>query len=168
MATNAVYIKPGTAITFKDSGGDVAFTLSSLANGAGRISAQADLGAAAHSELYELRVSTQFAAALALGATMDVYISTSDGVTADAVKAGTADAAVAAATSLSNAKYVGSLIADGTTDNDKQQRSFIVPIYARYVQVALFNNMGQALEAVGTYASYVTLRPVYPDIQAAA
>lgn len=167
MATNAVLFKQGTAITFKDSGGDVTFTLSSLGNGAGRISAQADL-TATHAELYELRVSAQFAAALATGATLDVYISTSDGTTPDAVKAGTADAAVAAVTALSNAKYVGSVIADGTTDNDKQQRSFIVPIYARYVQVALWNAMGQAFEAVGTYASYVTLRPVYPDIQAAA
>ena len=75
---------------------------------------------------------------------------------------------MAASTSLSNAKYVGSLIADGTTDNDKQQRSFIVEVYARYVQVALFNNMGQALEAVGTYGSYCSLTPLSQAVQAAS
>jgi hypothetical protein len=162
---NAVYLKRGTTKTFKDSGGDVAFTLTNLANGAGRISAQLDLGAAPQPYLYELRVSTQYAAALALGATMDVHISTSDGTTADAVKAGTSDAAVAASTSLVNTKMVGQLVADGTTDNDKQQASWIIPIYARYVQIALFNNMGQALEAAATYASYASLTPLYDEIQ---
>lgn len=162
---NAVKIQTGTPITFQDSGGTVTFTLNSLANGAGRISAQADLGAAPRPYMYEIRVSAQFAAALAVGAEMRVYISTSDGTTPDAVKAGTADAAVAAETSLNNAQFVGALIADGTTDNDKQQRSFRVPIYARYVQIALWNAMGQALEPTATYASYATLTPLYESIE---
>lgn len=162
---NAVKIRTGTPLVFNDAATNVAFTLDSLANGAGRISAQADLGAAPRPYMYEIRVSAQFAAALALGAELRVYISTSDGTTPDAVKAGTADAAVAAESSLYNAQFVGSVIADGTTDNDKQQRSFRVPIYARYVQIALWNAMGQAFEPAATYASYCSLTPIYEEIQ---
>ena len=42
---NAVYQKAGTAITWKDSGGDLAITLQNLAFGAGRQGAQKDWGA---------------------------------------------------------------------------------------------------------------------------
>jgi len=168
VTTSKIWVAEGTVKTFKDSGGDVAFTLTALANNAGRVSAQLDLGAAPRPVLHRLSVSAGFAAALAYGAMLHVYIIGSDGTTHDGEVLGTADAAVTALSKFNNATPVGSVVADGQTDNDRQNKSFIVPIYHRYVQVGLWNSMGQAFEAVGTYASYVTLISLSPDIQAAA
>ncbi len=61
MATNLIYRDLGTRLTFEASGGSAVLTLTSVAPGAGRISAQLDRGAADHADRYGGALRTQFA-----------------------------------------------------------------------------------------------------------
>jgi len=160
---NAVKIQTGTPVVLTNTGGDYAFTLKNLANGAGRLSAQVDLGAAPRAWRYDVRVSLTAAGALTLGATYlaYVYLSTSDGTYEDGDK-GTADAAVAALTELNNMRCVLVLTPDDT--GTEVQGSVEVPLSARYVSVAVWNALGGALANTdGT--SLVRITPIYDEVQ---
>ena len=54
MATNKIYMAPGTPITFTGSGGDAVITTNNLAFGVGRVSAQYDRGVGAKAKLHEI------------------------------------------------------------------------------------------------------------------
>lgn len=167
MATNEVKTRQGTAITFRGTGGTVAFTFQNVASGAGRISAQADLGSGDRPSTYKLRITTKAGAALAYGANLDVYLKTSDGTISDGTPLGTADAAIAtSASKLNNCIVIGSVIADSTTNGDVQSRSWPVVILDRYVQVAIWNNLGQTL--TNTEADHIVELIPYVDVIEAA
>lgn len=158
MARN-IYYTPGTVVTFKASGGDVTFTPTSLASGAGRISAQWDRGSGSQPFLYVWRAATKAAAALALGAQLNIYFATGDGSVVDG-NLGTSDAAVSSSGKLNNLWYVGSISAD-TTSVESQYASGICEIRARYVSLIWFSSLGQALS--GTAGDHwFSLTPV-PD-----
>ncbi len=71
---NKTYLQRESEISFKSSGGTVAFTPTSVANAAGRISAQYDFGAAPKPGKYTFRWKTAFAATPTLGAVMNIFI----------------------------------------------------------------------------------------------
>ena len=111
---NEVYIAPETAIQFRASGGDVTFTPTSLANGAGRQSAFHALdggSGAARAGTYAWRAFCKFGSAPTVGTRVDIYIKTSDGTNPDNDD-GTGDAAVSAEDKLLNLTKIGSIIAD--------------------------------------------------------
>lgn len=160
---NAVKIQTGTPITLTNAGGDYAFTLKNLANGAGRISAQVDLGAAPRAGRYDIRVSLTASGALTLGASYlaYVYLATSDGTYEDGDK-GDADAGIAAITECNNMRCVLVLTPDDT--GTVVQGSVEVPLSQRYVSVAVWNALGVGLANTdGT--SLVKITPVYDEIQ---
>lgn len=169
MATNLVYNKPESAVTFTSSAGTVVLTTTSLANGAGRVSAQYDRSTGSKPALYTIQAKMKFAAALAVGAQLEVYLLQSS-VAADVPgNLGTSDAAVSSADKRRNlGAPVVVINADSTSNGEDQiSNSNVVEIYGRYVSIFLWNAGGQALHATGTN-SVVTLTPYPPDIQAAA
>lgn len=167
MATNAVYSKTGTQIDLGTNTNDYDFEMKNLANGAGRISAQVDLGVTPHAPRYKIGVSNKAAAALALGAQMRWYVAESDG-TLQASGLGTSDAAVAAEGSFNNCRYLGATVADSTTNGALQIRWFPeIELPLRYVTIGCWNALGQAL--TNTDADHiVVILPVYDDIQPAS
>ena len=109
---NKIYVAPETTLTFRNTGSTGAnITLTSLGAGAGRQSAQVDLGSASRARLYGWRFWMKFATAPAVGETIRLYLKTSDGTHLDNDD-GTTDAAVSAEDKLRNLKYIGSLIVD--------------------------------------------------------
>lgn len=169
MATNKIYYAPGTSSKFVSSGGDVVLTLTSVGNGAGRVSAQLDRGAGAQPGLYQIQAVLKAAAALAVGAQAEVYLLQTH-VSADVPgNLGTSDAAVSAADKRRNlGAPVVVLNADSTSDGELQiSNSNVVEIYGRYVSIMVWNALGQALHGTGTN-SYVRITPVPADVQAAA
>lgn len=169
MATNLVYHKPETAVTFLDSGGTVVLTWASLGNGAGRISAQWDRGAGSKPALHTIQAFVKAAAALAVGAQFEVYLIQS-AVSADVPgNLGTADAAVSAADKRRNLGAPVLIInADSTSNGERQvSNSNIVEIYGRYVSIVVWNALGQALTATASDHG-ATIVPYPADIQAAA
>lgn len=165
MATNAVYQKFGTAVVFKNTGGDVAFTLKNIANGAGRVSAQWDRGTGALPMLFKLEVALKYAANLAIGALSTIY-AYSTTATAE-VDNSTSDAAIATQTLItSNWKpacvNVGNAVAVGPFYSEAT-----VLLTGRYVSLAFWNASGQATDN-NDGTSYCRLTPLFDDVQAAA
>ena len=158
-----IYSAPETAITFKSSGGIVTFTPTSVANGAGRISAQWDRGAGSKPTRYKWRVKTKAAAALVVGTELEIYFATSDGTIVDGNQ-GTADAAVSAADKRRNLQPVGTIRADSTSNGEVQHGSGIVWIFDRYVSVVWWNALGQALSGTAGDHEFI-LTPVPDEIQ---
>lgn len=163
---NLIYHLPETAIKFVSSGGDVVLTLTSVANGAGRISAQYDRGTGAKPGLYVIQAVLKAAAALAVGAQAEVYL-VQTSVSADVPgNLGTTDAAVSSADKRRNlGAPVVVINADSVTNGENQiSNANIIEIYGRYVSVVVWNALGQALHSTGTN-SYVTITPVPPQVQ---
>ena len=160
---NKVYVAPESAVVFAPSGGTVTFTPTSLANSAGRVSAQWDRGAGSKPILYRWRAKTKAAAALAIGTRLEIYIATSDGSIVDG-NVGTADAALSSADKRTNLQQIGVIGSDSTSNGETQQASGLVEIRDRYVSVVWYNALGQALTGTDGDHSF-SLTPVPDEIQ---
>lgn len=136
--TSKSYVLPETPITFLASGGDVTFTQTSVASGAGRQSAQHDFGAAARAFAYKWRAWVKFATTPVVGETVDFYLKTSDGTHSDNDD-GTTDAAVSSEDKLSNLRYIKSIIVDEASSTPEFSASGEMVIYDRYAQVVMWN-----------------------------
>lgn len=161
--SNKIYVAPETAIVFKSSAGDVVFTPTSVADQAGRISAQWDRGAGSKPSLYRWRAKTKAAAALTAGNVLEIWAATSDGTIEDGNQS-TADAAFATASKRNNLQYVGVIVADSTTNGEVQQGSGYLMIRDRYVSIVWWNAFGQALSSTAGDHS-ISLTPVPDEIQ---
>lgn len=145
-----LYHAPETPVIFAPSGGDVLFTPTSVANGAGRISTQWDRGSGSKPGLYRWRIKTEAAAALAVGAQLRAYLVQAFSASAGDVPGnfGVTDAAVSSEDKLRNlGAPIGIVNADSTTNGEDQIASGICFIYSRYVSVVWWNALGQALGA---------------------
>lgn len=162
---NQILQAPGTAVTFKASGGDVTFTNTSVANGAGRISAQWDRGSGSKPGLYRWEATTKAAAGLSVGAVLEIYLATAHSSSSQIDgNQSTSDAAFSATDKRRNLQVVGSIVADSTSSGEIQNASGLVFITARYVSVVWWNALGQALSS--TAGDHVfTLIPYPPEVQ---
>lgn len=164
MATSKQYVNPEASKSFKASGGDKVLTLTSLANGAGRYSDQLDRGSGAHAADYRVEVCVKAAAGLTVGASFEVYIATAE--TSNTLidgNLGTTDGALVT-DKRRNLRPVGQISADSTSSGELQVASFPVRIESRYVTIAVWNALGQAL--TGTASDhYINLVPMPPENQ---
>lgn len=161
---NKIYRAVETAITFRDSGGDVVITLQNLAFGAGRVSARYDRGAGSLAKLHKVQAVIQFETAPALGEAVEIYLFESDGTYVDG-NVGTADAALTS-DKRRNGKHVGSVIVDTTsTATDIIASWDDVPISQRYYSVGVWNaSAGDNLENTAN-ACRIIITPMPPEIQ---
>lgn len=147
--TSKAYQLDETAIDFAASGGDVVLTLTSLAAGAGRQSAEHDLGTSARAFAYEWRAYCQFATTPVVGETIDIYLKTSDG-THDDNDDGATDAALSAEDKLRNLRYLGSIIVDEASATPEFSASGTIQINSRYIQIVFWNNTADALSSTAS------------------
>lgn len=162
---NKVYYAPETVKVFVGSGGDAVITLASLANAAGRISAQLDRGTG--SLAAELRWQAKFkvAVAPAIGAGIRVYLITGqDSTTVLDGGFGTADAAVTPEDMLRNATLIGTVVCDEASNTKSFVRSGLIWVKARYLSIAVWNDSGQALSATSADCE-IRLTPEPDEIQ---
>lgn len=160
---NKVYVAPGTAITFCDSGGDAVITLQNLAAGVGRLSARYDRGTGSLPARYHVRGVFQFETAPVVGEVVEVWIAESDGTYADG-GVGTADAALTAGQRL-NLKFAAITKAQTTDTATNFIASGVVEIYSRYVSIGVWNaSAADALENTAN-ACRVILTPIPDEIQ---
>ncbi len=139
VETNLWFL-PATATQAEDA----AFEIQSLASGAGRQSAQYDLGVARAARRFVWRACAQFATAPVLNERIDVYLKTSDGNHPDNDD-GTTEGAVSAEDKLKGLHHIGSIIVDEAAINIEMVGSGEVIIRARYVQVVWWNTSADAL-----------------------
>lgn len=160
---NKIYLHSETSITFKSSGGTAAFTPTSVADAAGRLSARHDLGSAARARRYEWRARTKLAAAATVGRAIEIYLCTSDGTIADGNQ-GTSDAAFSAADKRRNLKFLGVIEIDKNDANEVFHASGLCEIDARYLSVVWWNDSGQALSGTAGDHEFI-LTPVPDEVQ---
>lgn len=162
---NAIKLNEGTVKVFAASGGDATWTPTSVANGAGRLSAQLDLGAAPRAKRYRWVLVAKMVATPTAGASLRPYLvlaSTAATTYQDGL-AGVSDAAVATETVyIYQARLLQScLTLAATTSQVWSGYTLIVP---RYVSFMLWNASGAALS--GTAADCLfRLEPVYDEVQ---
>jgi len=161
---NKIYISPESTITFAPSGGDILFTPTSIASGAGRVSARKDFGASARAQWFEWRAKTKFNTDPVDGETIDIYLCTSDGTIEDS-NLGTADAAVSDENLLKNLHYIGSISVEGNTAaSSEANASGVCRIVARHASVVWWNSTADALSSTAADHSLI-LTPIPDEIQ---
>lgn len=169
MATNAIYTKFGTSITFGSEAGDtVAWSTENIANAAGRQSALYDQGAdtTPRPVAWRYRIYTQAQATPTIGLSLRCYLKTSDGTHLDNDD-GTGDDAVSAIAKLSNLTPLRSPIVDEAAANVEFVSQGVIEILPRYFGIVLWNAMGSSVtnDAAETKAIFT---PIFDDVQAAS
>lgn len=161
---NKVYRAAETAITFRDSGGDVVLSLQNLGFGAGRVSARYDRGAGSLAKLHEVIGVFQFESAPIVGEPIEIYLFQSDGTYMDGTL-GTADAALSS-DKRRNGILIGSVVADTTsTGTDIIGRFLDVPVTSRYYSIGVWNgSAGDNLKNTAN-TSRVIVTPMPDEIQ---
>jgi len=158
---NEILQKQGTDIVWTSAGGDEVITLTSLANGDGRMGEEHDFGAT-HAPRVRVSLEVDFNVAPTAGENVDVYWSSShDGTDYDGECSG-ADAAYNSEDDMNRLHFVGSLIA--SNDTDPQRASWVFFLPARYGLPVVSNQSGQALTNVGT-DQIVTVTPLVDEVQ---
>ena len=160
---NKTYVARETALTFKDSTGDVALGLNNLAAGVARISAQKDLGAGSTPFTYEVRAVIEFETAPVVGEVVDLYLVTSDGTDPDGQE-GTSDANVGNNNSLDNMTRIGPVVVTSTDADHQMTASFQIRIPTRYFSIVVHNNTADNLQATAN-TSWVIVTPIPLELQ---
>jgi len=150
------YQTQGTDIVWTSSGGDEVITLTSLANGEGRMAEEHDFGAN-HPEKVRVMVELDFNVAPTAGEVVIIYwASSSDGTDYDGECSG-ADAAYDDESDMNRLHVVGIFYC--TNDTDPQRQSWVFFLPARYGLPVVSNQSGQVLTATGT-DQVITVTPL--------
>lgn len=164
---NQVKQNVGTAFTWRDSGGDYAITMSSLAAVSGRIGARGDLGAWPRAYRWRWYLETAWAANPVAGETLDFYLALWDTDTPGSPWAQVAatDSALTV-TQRANLWYIGSTTAETAGTGIMSTGGLIENISTRYISPVLYNaSAAKALAAVGTTPTILRITPLVDEIQ---
>ena len=149
MATSKAYLAaPETAVTFRSSTGTVVHTLTSLAAGAGRQSAQHDFTDSARAYIYRWRAWCSFTTDPVVGETVDWYYKS--GLTASTIldnADGTGDIALSSVDKLKNLHYIGSIVVDEAAAATVFVASGTIAIHERFINIVCYNDTADALSA---------------------
>lgn len=164
--SNDILQKDGTAFTFKSTGGSALWTPTSLANGAGRLSTQLDLGASPRAYKFQWRLVLKFVATPSVGFLVRPYLleAGSAATTYQDGIIGLTDAAIA---TEAISMYAGKLLGPcgiQTAGTAFQVWSGRCKIQSRYVSLMLWNASGAALSATATDHEF-RLEPVNDQVQ---
>lgn len=162
---NEILLKKQTPVIFSTGGANQNFSIANLAHGAGFRSARIDLGATTQPYKFEWRGYFQLTstpASLDGFKGIDVYIITSDATYPDGGFAST-EGSISSLYKTFNMKQIGSVILDSTSDSTFRGSGHF-ECYARYMQVAIFNNTGLALSS-NQSNNGVIITPVVEEIQ---
>ena len=167
---NLIYQKSGSITSWKTSGGTYTITPTSVANAAGRLGGQGDIGpyTTARSRLFRWYAETKVQATTpVVGKTVDIYLAwwNNDDATNEAdADVGTADAAFATEAHLRQLHYIGSIILRSTSTTDVHTGSGTCLIPTRYGSPVWWNGTGASLSATaGDHFMY--LCPIPDEIQ---
>lgn len=169
MATQQVFRALGTALVFKDSGGDAVITLQNLGFGVGRVSAQYDRGAGSKPMRHKWRGVFQFESAPVIGEIIEIHgyeASSTANTTVDGT-VGVADAALVSA-KRANSTWKLYVVVDTVSTGTDIVASGEVMILDRYFSVGVWNaSAGDNLKNTAN-VNVITFTPMPDDIQAAA
>ncbi len=164
--SNEILVKQGSDKVWKNSGGDYAITLASVADGAARQGAKGDLGATFASR-YAVTLQINLDSAPTAGNVIELYWAAShDNATFPGGADGT-DAAYKAAEEDERKKQltlIGCLVVTADADAVVQTQVFVFSPPARYGCPVVINKSGQAFEGDDD-SHQLTLTPLIDEAQ---
>jgi len=149
MATSKNYHLEETQIKFNgEAGADVAFSMEGVTDGAGRVSAQKDLGASAKSRRYKWYAEYLGQATPTQYESVDFYMAVAPGFDATMIPGdvGNADAALGDLDQILNLDFIGSVVQE-EADTTKMVGCGEIEISGRYVSIVGVNNCGATINA---------------------
>jgi len=166
MAVNYSDLTPGTALVWKNTGGDFAMNMKALATAGireGGKSATLVDGTKGFPEVLEITAETKLQAAPTAGNEFPIYLGFSTSATAGTSNPGGltgADAAVGNADQLPQLVFVGAIILSNALSTGVQRQKFWCVPRAEYVIPVGQNSSGQTTSNVDGETS-ITIRPWY-------
>jgi hypothetical protein len=165
-------VQNGTAKVVKNSGGDAAITLASLANAAARQAVKLDLGAT-RADFWEVKATFEIAATPTAGNTIDLYWAPSSSATAGTDNPGNTtgtDASYAGYSSnltatLPQLQFIGSFVctAQATATVQAATVGRFQPAQ-RYGNLVVMNNSAASLHSTETNQA-ITLMPIEGTVE---
>lgn len=147
---NEAYVTKGTAKLFNgEAGADVAFSVEGISNGAGRVSAQYDLGAAPRPALFSWSCEVQFQATPAQGSGLELYIAGAPDGDATQIDGdiGSTDAALGDVDMRRNLKFIGYVVSENNAASEKCVASGRFEHTERYISIVGYNASGATVNA---------------------
>lgn len=160
---NESYINKGTALLVNgEAGADSAFSVEGVANGAGRVSAQIDLGAAPRPFMFAWSCEVQFQATPAQGSGLELYVAGAPDGDATQIDGdiGNSDAALGDIDMRRNLKFIGFVTSENAAASEKCVKSGIFEHYDRYLSIVAYNASGASVNATDSNFRF-DLQPVY-------
>jgi len=162
---NEILVKPGTAITWKDSGGTNVITLQNLGFGAGRVGAVYDKGAGAQEAWFHVHFVIQFETAPIVGEVVELYMLNHDGTNVPG-NVGLIDAAVTVANKRNN--FHAPLIvvsAEAATADLNYETTGLAYLPMRYISPVVWNaSAGDNLQNTANI-NVITMTPLVDELQ---
>lgn len=164
---NESWLNKGSALTADGTGGaTVAWSMHGVTNGAGRVSAQYDLGALPRGCIIEWACELQLQATPTQGKAVELYIAEAPDedsamITGDP---GTADAALGDVDMRRNMRGIGQVVSENAAASEKCNAagSFFAP--RRYISFVGYNDTGATINATAANFKF-KFRVIYPQAQ---
>lgn len=164
---NEVYINKGTELLVSGvAGADYAWSVEGVTSGAGRVSAQIDLGAAPRPDEFEWSCEVQFQATPTQGLGLELYRAgapDSDSKQIDG-DIGSTDAALGDIDMRRNLKAIGYVVSENAAASEICVTSGVFRHTMRYLSLVAYNASGATVNATDTNFVF-KLRPIYPQGQ---
>ena len=163
------YVNKGTALAIDGTAGaDYAWSMEGIANAAGRVSAQIDLGAAPRPSLFAWSCEVQFQATPTQGAGLELYIAGAPDGDSTQIDGdiGASDAALGDVDMRRNLKNIGFVVSENAAASEKCVSSGVFSHTERYLSLVGYNSSGATTDATDSNFVFV-LQPVYYQYQSA-
>lgn len=161
--TSKAYVAAETALSVNgEAGADFAWSMEAVTDGAGRVSAQIDLGATPRTFQYRIDIEALWQATPVQYETLDIYLAFAPDSDSTAIDGdvGTADAALGDLDQAKNLLFLGAVTVEDAATT-KMATSFELETNARYVSLVGINNGGAATNATDSnFQCVITPLPV--------
>ena len=147
--TSKAYVIAETVVSINgEAGADYAWSMEGVTNGAGRVSAQIDLGAGARAYRYRLDLEALWQATPGQYETLSIYLAEAPDSDATAIDGdvGNSDAALGDLDQVHNCRYIGKITVEDAATT-KMAASIKFETDARYITLIGINNGGATLNA---------------------
>jgi len=142
--TSKAYVVAETVVGINgEAGQDYAWSMEGVTNGAGRVSAQVDLGSAARAFQYRLDLEALWQGTPTQYATLDIYLAEAPDSDSTAIDGdvGASDAALGDLDQVRNCRFLGTVVVEDA-DTTKMATSIEFETNARYITLIGINNGG--------------------------
>ena len=164
---NTVYINKGSALLAGgESGANVAWSMEGITTGAGRVSAQYDLGAVPRGARIEWSCEVQFQATPTQYKGLELYAASAPDHDSTQIDGdiGATDAALGDVDMRRNLKFIGYVVSENAAASEKCVASGIFEQTMRYISFVGYNDSGATTNATDTNFRF-DFRLVYDEVQ---